>query len=491
MLETVDLKARLGKADYRKAMDRLDLRLGEQQRALREAGVPVLILLDGWDAAGKGTVLSRILQPLDPRGYKVVHVAAPGEQERMFPPMRRFWLRLPARGRMSFFDHSWYRRLFEDRLADDLKGSALSEALEQVRVFERQLVDDGAAIVKFFFHISKNEQAKRLKKLTANAAFAWKAGPAERARHKSYKRLAGFAEELLRETSTAHAPWNLIPAENERAAIVAVAETLSAAFDRALAPPPPKPAPPKAPPRRTSPLDRADLTHALSREKYEKLLPKLQAEARRLQGICYQRRRSALIVYEGWDAAGKGGNIRRLIRELDPRGYEVVPFAAPEGDEKTHHYLWRFWRALPKGGHWHVFDRSHYGRVLVERVEGFASPDAWGRAYREINEFEQELTEAGTVVVKFWLHISKAEELRRFRARARDKEKQWKLTDEDWRNREKWPAYWEAVSTMIERTSTIHAPWTIIEAEDKLHARVQALKTVIERVGAALGEKAS
>jgi polyphosphate:AMP phosphotransferase len=486
MLETVDLNAKLGKAAYREAMEALDIRLGRLQRRATEAGLPVLVVFDGWDAAGKGSVLSRLLQPLDPRGFKVHHVPAPSEQERMFPPMRRFWLRLAPRGRLALFDHSWYRQVFEDRLDDDLKGAKLAEAYERIRVFERQLADDGALIVKFFLHIDKREQARRFKKLGADPAYAWKVGKIERRRHKAYRQLTAAAEAMLQETSTPHAPWNLVPATTDRFAIVRVAEVLATSMERALDTPPPSPVRPRRLPRRSSPLDRVDLDQALTREKYNKLLPRLQSEVRRLQHLCYATRRSALIVYEGWDAAGKGGNIRRLVRELDPRGYEVMPFAAPSGEEKTHHYLWRFWRALPKGGHWTVFDRSHYGRVMVERVEGFATPEKWGRAFREINEFEQQLAEAGVIVVKFWIHVGKDEQLRRFKAREATPDKQWKITDEDWRNRKKWDAYWEAVSAMIERTSTPHAPWTIVAGNDKLFARAQALQTVIDRVENAL-----
>jgi polyphosphate:AMP phosphotransferase len=489
MLETVDLKARLSKADYRQAMERLDLQLAEQQRTLRAAGIPVSIVFDGWDAAGKGTVLSRLLQPLDPRGFKVQHIAEPTDEERLRPPMRRFWMTLPERGRIAIYDHSWYRQVFEDRLEAKLKQAELGEAFERIRTFERQLADDGAVIVKFFLHIDKAEQARRFKKLAADPAYAWKVGKDEHRRHKKYERLLLHAEDLLRETSTPYAPWNLIPATDERLAVVRVAEILAATFARALAVRSAQPERARNAPRRGSPLDRVDLTLALPRAKYNTLLPKLQAELCRLQHLCYVQRRPVLILYEGWDAAGKGGNIRRLVRDLDPRGYEVVPFAAPEGDEKTHHYLWRFWRALPKAGHFTIFDRSHYGRVLVERVEGFATPEQWGRAYREINEFEQQLAEDGMVVVKFWLHVSKEEQLQRFTLRQKTSFKRFKITEEDWRNRKKWDAYWGAVSAMIERTSTVHAPWTIVEANDKLHARIRALQTVIDRLRAALEGK--
>jgi polyphosphate kinase 2 (PPK2 family) len=239
----------------------------------------------------------------------------------------------------------------------------------------------------------------------------------------------------------------------------------------------------------TSPLARVNLGLAVPHEDYDKRLPKLQAELRRLQHLCYVHRTPVVVLYEGWDAAGKGGNIRRLVRELDPRGYEVVPVAAPQGDEKTHHYLWRFWRALPKAGHISIFDRTWYGRVLVERIEGYARPCEWGRAYREINEFEAELADYGAAIIKFWLHISKEEQLARFEARQNTPDKTWKITEEDWRNRERWDSYWAAITDMVERTSTVHAPWTIVEANDKYHARVKALETVIKRIKTVIGEK--
>jgi len=491
MLETVDLKAKLGKAEYREAQDALDLRLAQSQRDLRAAGVPVLVVFEGWDAAGKGLALNRLLQPLDPRGFTVHYVAPPTKEERMRPPMWRFWNILPADGLIAIYSHSWYGQVLKERVEDGLSPHALQAAYERIRVFERQLADDGAVIVKFFLHISKKEQAKRFRRLSKDAAFAWKVGKAERRRHKQYAEYYQAAEEMLRETSTPYAPWTLVPATNERFANVHIAETLVAAFDKALLARPAEATPaPEAAPHRTSPLDRVDLDLALPREEYDRVLPELQAEARRLQHLCYVRRTPVVILYEGWDASGKGGNIRRLTRELDPRGYEVIPVAAPQGDEKVHHHLWRFWRALPKAGHITIFDRSWYGRVMVERIEGFAKPNEWGRAYREINEFEAELAEYGAVIFKFWIHISKEEQLQRFEARKNTPHKQWKITDEDWRNRERWDDYWDAVSKMIERTSTVHAPWTIIEGNDKRYARFRTLQVFVDRLKAALKDGA-
>lgn len=487
MLETVDLDAKLTKEEYKSALEVLDLQLPALQRGLHTAGVPVLIVFEGWEAAGKGTVLSRLLQALDPRGFKVHAIASPTEQDRFWPPMWRFWKLLPADGTIGIFDRSWYLQVLEEYVEHGRDESAVQSAYERIRAFERQLTDGGAVIVKFFLHISKKEQAKRFKKLEEDPAFAWRVGDAERRQHKHYDEYAQAVEDMLRETSTPNAPWTLVPATDERFARVKVAETLAAALANPMAVRPTSPIEePQSAPRRTSPLDRVDASITVSEETYEEELPRLQEELRRLQHLCYKQRKPVVIVYEGWDAGGKGGNIRRLVRELDPRGYEVIPFAAPQGDEKTHHYLWRFWRALPKAGHFAIFDRSWYGRVLVERIEGFATYPEWARAYREINEFESDLVDYGTVIIKFWLHVTKEEQLTRFEARQNTPEKRWKITDEDWRNREKWDLYWQAVSDMVERTSTVRAPWTVVEGNDKRHARIKTLRTAVKRIGAAL-----
>lgn len=492
MLETLNLDAKLPKSEYREAQDALDLTLARLQRLLREVNVPAIAVFEGWDAAGKGAVLSRLLQPLDPRYFKVHNMRAPTSLERMFAPLRRFWVRLPAHGVIGIFNHSWYLEVLEQRVEEDWDAARCADAYERIRVFERQLVDDGAVLLKFFLHISEEEQARRFKKLEQDSAFAWKVGKDERRRHKAYAAYRDAAEDMLRETSVPFAPWTALPATSERFAKVKVAETMAAALEQAVARDgadaahQPLPLPQARPPRRTSPLELIDEDQSLSRDEYAKRLPKLQLELRRLQHICYKRRVPVVIVYEGQDASGKGGNIRRLVREMDPRGYEVIPIAAPSGEEKRHHYLWRFWRATPKAGHFTIFDRSWYGRVLVERVEGFATEQEWQRAYREINEFENQLHEAGAVIIKFWIQISKDEQLARFRSREETPHKRWKINDEDWRNREKWEDYEEAVADMIERTSTLNAPWTILEGDNKRHARIKALRVVIASLETAL-----
>jgi polyphosphate kinase 2 (PPK2 family) len=229
-------------------------------------------------------------------------------------------------------------------------------------------------------------------------------------------------------------------------------------------------------------LDSADLSLTVSREDYDERLDRYQARMRKLQYEAYKNKIPIVIVYEGWDAAGKGGNIRRLTQGLDPRGYEVVAIGAPNDIEKRHHYLWRFWREFPKAGRITIFDRSWYGRVMVERVEGFCTEAEWRRAYEEINEMELQFRRFGAVLVKFWIHIDREEQLRRFEERQKIPHKKWKITDEDWRNREKWDAYLVAIEEMLARTSTKHAPWTIVESNSKHYARLKALKTAIKAI---------
>ena len=234
-------------------------------------------------------------------------------------------------------------------------------------------------------------------------------------------------------------------------------------------------------------LDKCDMTLAITdKAEYRKKLASLQVRMRELEFEIFKQRLPVIIMYEGWDAGGKGGNIKRVVERLDPRGYSVIPIAAPRGEEQTHHYLWRFWRHIPKAGHIAIFDRSWYGRVLVERIEGFCTPDDWKRAFQEINEFESQLVSFGTVLVKFWIHITQEEQLRRFEDRKDNPFKSWKLTDEDWRNREKWGVYQEAVEEMLLRTSTHYAPWTVIEGNCKWFARIKVLETITDAIEAGL-----
>ncbi len=491
MLENIDLSREIAKADYKPQRDAARLELPALQRRCRELGIPVVIVFEGWDAAGKGTLINHLILPLDPRGFRVHSTLAPTEEEALRPFLWRPWIRTPAKGRITIFDRSWYRRVLTDRVEQDLCAHELDLAFEDIRAFERQLADDGNAIVKLMLHIDKSEQAKRFKKLRKNKTTAWRVSEGDLKRHEQYATYLDAYERMIAETDAEHAPWTVIEAHDERFAALKIFQTVINAMKRAIeraehaespavtATPPDRPEPDAL---RSSILAGADLSATLERDEYRDRLKAGQKRLRDLEHRIYMERIPVVLVYEGWDAAGKGGNIRRLTRELDPRGYEVVPVAAPNDVEKAHHYLWRFWAQFPKAGHITIFDRSWYGRVLVERVEGFAREPDWRRAYREINEMEQHMTNFGTVVVKFWLHISQTEQLRRFEDRRETAHKQWKLTDEDWRNRQKWALYEAAVEEMLLRTSTPNAPWTVVESDCKWHARVKAIETVCQAI---------
>ncbi len=493
MLNQLDLSQKMTRAEYKEAIDNLERKLGVLQREAIELRIPIIVVFEGWDAAGKGTLINRLILSLDPRHFTVYPIIKPNEEEMYRPFLWRFWIKTPANGRMAIFDRSWYTRVLSDRVNGVVKKRVWQTAYQEINSFERQLADGGCLILKFFLHISQEEQKRRFKKLEKNPATAWRVDKGDWENHRRYGEYLEAVAEMRAKTDTDYAPWTIVEAHDRRFAVVKIFQTVVAALEqrvdeaRELEETPRK--------RRSqvnagkissSLLDKVDLSLSLTREEYKKLLKKYQKRIRDLEHKVYMKRLPVIILYEGWDAAGKGGNIKRLTRNMDPRGYEVIPIAAPNDIEKRHHYLWRFWKEIPKAGHIAIFDRTWYGRVLVERVEGFAAVEEWRRAYREINEMEEQLTNFGLVLVKFWIHIDKDEQLRRFKEREANPFKSWKLTDEDWRNREKWELYKEAVDEMLFRTSTPNAPWTVVESNSKLYARIKALKTVINAIEAKL-----
>jgi len=507
MLETVDLSKELDKATYDEWFPKLQDNLRVLQREAFEAGMTTLIVLEGWDASGKGDAVMKLVDKLDPRGFRVDPPAPPSEDEKLRPFLWRFWVKLPPYGAIGIFDRSWYGRVLVERMDGMLQPRQWQQAYQEINQFERQLSDDGQVIIKLFLHISKKEQAKRFKQMEKDPAESWKVTKEDWKHHKQYDDYLRVNEEMLERTSSSYAPWTIIEATDRRYRRVKIFQTViqamqaglegkkfldarraeeKEAFKKGL-----KNGNEQALPLDVMPsiLDRVDTSLTYDPEAYKKDLAKLQVRMRELEFECFKHRLPVVIGYEGWDAAGKGGNIKRVTQTLDPRGYNVVPIAAPKGDEATHHYLWRFWRHIPKAGHITIFDRTWYGRVLVERVEGFTAKSDWQRAYQEINEFEQSLVNWGAVVLKFWIHISKEEQLRRFEERQVTEYKQYKITEEDWRNREKWDAYKAALTDVFERTSTSYAPWTIVEGNDKLYARIKTLKTIIGAIEGKIGGK--
>lgn len=464
-------------------------RIGELALAARQTGVPVLILLEGWGGAGKGEIAGKIISEIDPRFFNVYAVDAPSSEDRRYPFIRRYWKMVPERGNIAVLVRSWYREIGIAAVEEDLSKSEIERRTAEILDFERMLCDDGYLILKFFLRISKAEQEKRFRKLERDSATSWRVTEEDWNRHRRYSEYRDAFDAMIDVTDTADAPWHVIDAHDKDKAALdicdTVAEQLSKAIDKAKKPKTMTADILCSPDIVTLPakkLNEADLSPTCPDDVYKKRLDELQDELFELQNRLYRSKTSVVIVYEGWDAAGKGGSIKRLTRGLDPRGYEVIPVGPPTKPEHDRHFLWRFWMSLPKNGHIAIYDRSWYGRVLVERIEGLCSEEQWKQAYDEINRFERSLSLYGMIIIKFWLHIDKETQLERFLERQNTPGKQWKITEADWRNREKWDEYEVCINEMLVRTNTEYAPWTVIASNDKKYARIMALQTVIDTI---------
>lgn len=457
------------------------------QLRLRQAHLPVVILLEGWGAAGKGSAIRSLIRELDPRFFKVLTVDQPTKEERRWPFLKRYFSSIPESGKLLFLDSGWISETAQDYLCGELSETEFFRQLESIRTMERQLTTGGYLLVKLFFHIDAKQQYDRLYQLSSHRDTSWRASEADWRQNKNYDRYLDCFDRCLEATDTPWAPWKVIDSSHKVSAQLQAAEWLYQQICAALESRPEACMPEYHWPLEHSPLlAQVPLDKTMEDKRYRKELKACKKRLAELHNELYRKKVPVVLVYEGWDAAGKGGNIKLLASALDPRGYEVIPIASPTPDELSRHYLWRFWTRLPKTGHIAIFDRSWYGRVMVERLEGFCSEADWKRAYDELNEFERELTDAGTVVLKFWVHIDKQTQLERFHDRQRDPAKQWKITEEDWRNREKWDAYQEAVDEMLQKTSTQNAPWNILESVDKRYARIKAMKLVIRAIEQAL-----
>lgn len=490
MFESADLDHVLVKARYDREVPKLRRALLDAQYALaQEAKFPTLILIGGVDGAGKGETVNLLNEWMDPRHIHTHAFAEPTDEERERPPMWRFWRALPPKGKIGVLFGSWYTEPLLHRALGKSNDDALKHHVAEILRFERMLVDEGTLLLKFWFHLSRDQQRKRLEDLEGDADTRWRVTREEWRRFKKYDRFRDVSANVLRETSTAGAPWIVVPGADHRFRSVTVGRTLLDALRSRLAH---KPKPRAEAPAPLPQLENIEILHGLdlnkklAKAKYEKRLEKLQGALNRLSRHKRFRDHALVAVFEGSDAAGKGSTIRRVTAALDARYYRVIPIAAPTEEERAQPYLWRFWRHLPRHGQIALFDRSWYGRVLVERVEGFCDQADWMRAYSEIDDFEEQMCVSGTVLTKFWLHISAEEQLRRFRDRERVAHKQFKITPDDWRNRERRDAYEAAVADMVERTSSKSAPWTVVEAEDKYYGRIKVLQTLVDRLEAAL-----
>ena len=479
MPEEEELKNRLEAAREKMAV---------QQLQMKEKKVPVLVLVEGWGTSGKGSSIGRIIQNIDPRFFKVFDMEKKTEEDARKTFLYRHFAKIPEAGKFVFLDSGWMNELTGGYLQGKLSEKEYAKRIESVQRFERQLTDNGYLVVKLFLNISKKEQEKRISRLTDEKDTAWRVGSYDLWQNEHYEKCQEIFSDYLKQTNQPSAPWYIIDAKSRKWRELQIMEILTQGIDIALSNS--QMAVPLLqnvfPLERMPLLSEVPLDKTISDEDYKKELKQLRQRLGELHNRLYRKKVPVVIAYEGWYAAGKGGNIKRITSALDPRGYEVHPIASPEPHEKARHYLWRFWTRLPKTGHIAIFDRTWYGRVMVERLEGFCSENDWKRAYHEINEFEKELHDWGAVIIKFWVQIDKDTQLERFTERQNTPEKQWKITEEDWRNRDKWDQYEQAVNEMIAKTSTTYAPWHILESVDKKYARIKAMKIVVEELEKAL-----
>ena len=497
MFEAAELGRKIPKDTYKKRLPHLRTALLSAQQRLRNASFPVIVVFAGVDGAGKSETVNLLNEWMDPRWIVTRAFGEPSDEERERPEQWRFWRDLPSRGRIGLFLSAWYSRPVLDRAYRRISRVEFEDRLLRVAEFERTLADDGALILKFWMHLDRKAQRKRLTTLEDDPLTRWRVTKLQWKHWKMYDRFIDAAEQAIRATSTGHAPWTIVEGRDEEYRSLTVGEALRTAITQRLGDEAPEAAARAKPSKPTGEnqdtrlsgrtvLSALDMSPRIDKRAFDRELLKWQGTLNRLQRRAANEGVSAILVFEGVDAAGKGGAIRRITGALDARQYQVIPIAAPSDEERSHHYLWRFWRHLPRSGRVTIFDRSWYGRVLVERVESFASPEEWKRAYAEINQFEDQLTDHGIVLAKFWIHVTRDEQLRRFQARQQSPFKSWKITEEDWRNRKKWRDYEEAASEMIERTSTRQAPWTLVPGNDKQYARVMVLRTACERLEEAL-----
>ena len=499
MFESTALRSTMSKEEYKKRVPELRESLLRVQQDLRTTGrSSALIVLAGVDAAGRSESANLLNQWMDPRWIVTRAWREPSDEERERPEYWRYWRSLPARGRIGLLINAWYESAVRERLERRCGTTSFAGRLEQIAIFEQALADDGAIILKFFLYLDAKSQRKRLKALKKNPLTRWRVSEREWRALRRHDRVTAVAEEAIRRTSTDAAPWHVVEGvdANYRNFMVGtlIHDALREGMNRASAGR--SRAVIRRPPRRAGRaaktvqhegvLRSLDMTQAIEKKVFRYKLEKQQGRLNRLVRQAREREVSMVVVFEGWDAAGKGSTLRRVTGALDARDYHVIPVGAPTDEERAHHYLWRFWRHLSRAGELTIFDRSWYGRVLVERVEGFATLAEYQRGYAEITHFEKQLVEHGIVVVKFWLHITKDVQLRRFRERQRTAHKQWKITDEDWRNRRRWNDYEQAVAEMVSRTTTRRAPWVLVEANDKYFARVKVLRTLASRLQRAL-----
>ncbi|MCH2174310.1 MAG: polyphosphate:AMP phosphotransferase [Lentisphaeria bacterium] len=496
MIEELDHKEKpekLSKELYKARLEECREEIGMLQRKLQKLKIPMMVFFEGWGASGKGTFMSQLLHPLDPRGLRVHTLQKEREMEQRKPYLWRYWESTPSKGRIAIFDRNWATNLVSMSFRKKRSKKNLKKLFIDSMNLETTLLDNGTRIVKIFLNISKKEQRKRFEKLLASQETRWRVCEDDLLQYKNYNDFKRKFEKVLEASNHERAPWYVVESHDKQSATIEILEIVIKEFKKAIAE--------KQQENKQADFSRyselgtvqslrnVNLSKHLAYDEYKSEVAELRTRLRSLHNEMYMRKIPMVLVFEGWDAAGKGGSIRRLTKPLDPRSYDVIPIAAPTKNELDHHYLWRFWTEVPRTGHIAIFDRSWYGRVLVERVEGFCKEEEWKRAYQEIVDYEAHMVNSGVVVNKFWVEIDSEEQLKRFKARQQDELKTWKITDEDWRNREKWNVYEQAVDEMLIRTDQKSAPWTVVEGNNKHYARVKVMRTVCESMEKALRKR--
>jgi polyphosphate:AMP phosphotransferase len=507
MFQTAELGQKLSKREFKQK----ELQLWEnllllQQRLRREGEFPVLVDFAGVRGAGKGSSVNLFNRWMDARWIVTHAYTEPSDEESERPAFWRFWRFFPPKGQIGFHMSGRYSRPLLYFLNGRISQEDFTHALDRINSFEQAQADDGAMVLKFWMHISRDVQKKRLELLENDPLRSWRMAPEDWTHWEMYDKFIDAAERIISYTNTGHAPWEIVEGENFNYRSLRVGEIFQQRLERHLmtqqirqkyleevraevntrisetASTNGNGKPPK------TIMDGLDTTLTMDKKRYREKLEFYQAKLAGLSQKAAQKKISTTLVFEGPDAGGKGGAIRQITNALDARYYKVYPFAAPTEAENAHHYLWRFWNCVPRAGRTTIFDRSWYGRVLVERIERFAGDDEWRRAFGEINDFEDQLIEHGIVLLKFWMHISKDEQLRRFKHREETPHKRWKLCDEDWRNREKWDEYALAAHEMIQQTSVKNSPWILVENENKMFGRIKVINSVCDALEKAVEE---
>jgi len=484
MFEVAELGHKVSKSEYNKKVPELRTQLLTLQQEISSEDFSVIVLISGVDGGGKGEVINSLNEWLDPRFMRTNAYDSPSDEEQERPDFWRFWRTMPAKGTVGIYVGSWYSEPIAQQVLNKSSDIQFQNELTHIKQLEQELADDGTLIIKCWLHLAKDQQKKRLKKLASNPETAWQVTDRDKKHLKLYDTFVDVAENVLEATSSAQNPWLIVEGSDSRYSSLTVGQHIADKIKQhqiarknyqnnsTYIPTE----------NQLNVLDSLDLNLHLDKKSYIEQLNFYQGKLNKLAREAHLKKISSVLVFEGWDAGGKGGAIRRLTHALDARNYQVIPIAAPTDEESKQHYLWRFWRHIPRAGRITIYDRSWYGRTLVERVEGFATDEQWMRAYSEIRHFEESLTDHNIIVLKFWLHIDADEQLKRFKEREQISYKQHKITEEDYRNRAQWEGYSLAVNDMVARTSTRSASWTLVEANDKRYARIKVLKTYCDKL---------